>query len=41
MKCTLKPKHIRFPFRTKPAHYKFNTMINKDNTLYARKHTPN
>ena len=28
--------HIRFTFKTKPVHYKFNTIINKGNTLYAR-----
>ena len=26
---------------TKPIHYKFNIIINKGNTLYARKHTSN
>ncbi len=37
MKCILKVLNIRFTCKTKPVHYKFNIIINKDNTLHARK----
>ena len=41
MKCILKPIHRRFTFRTNYVNYKFNTIINKGTTFYARKHTSN